>query len=217
MAKVTLYNQQAENVGEVTVSDKIFNLKVNEGLVHQAMVTQLANQRQVLAHTKIRSEVRGGGKKPWKQKGTGRARSGSTRSPIWIGGGVTFGPLKERNFSKKINKKMKQQAIFMSLADKLTQKQLVVVDNLAVTEYKTKSVAGIMRGFESKVLELPAKTKRSWVVIVDQKEPFVMTSGRNLVGVEMITLDNINLVSLLSARSILITKDAVTKLETRLK
>ena len=100
--KIKVYNQKVEEAGEMKLSDKIFNVEANNALLHQAMVAQMSNERQVLAHTKSRSEVRGGGKKPWKQKGTGRARAGSSRSPIWIGGGVTFGPTKERNFSKNI-------------------------------------------------------------------------------------------------------------------
>ena len=109
MLKAEIYNQKGEKVGDLKLSDKIFDVKVNESLVHQAAVTQMGNERQVLAHTKQRAEVRGGGKKPWKQKGTGRARAGSTRSPIWIGGGVTFGPTKNRNFSKNINKKRSEE------------------------------------------------------------------------------------------------------------
>ncbi|MCK4554466.1 50S ribosomal protein L4, partial [Candidatus Parcubacteria bacterium] len=114
---VKIYNQKAEAVGDIKLSDKVFGVKANEPLVHQAMVAQMSNERQVLAHTKDRSEVRGGGRKPWKQKGTGRARAGSIRSPIWKGGGVTFGPRKDRNFSKNINKKMKQNAMLMVLSD----------------------------------------------------------------------------------------------------
>ena len=103
--KVKLYNQKAEAIGEEKLSDKIFNIELNEALVHQAAVTQMSNERQVLAHTKTRGEVRGGGRKPWRQKGTGRARAGSNRSPIWIGGGVTFGPSNERNFKRKLTRK----------------------------------------------------------------------------------------------------------------
>ncbi|MFA5420997.1 MAG: 50S ribosomal protein L4, partial [Patescibacteria group bacterium] len=103
--KINVYNQEAKVVGEVKLSDKVFALEANSDLIHQALVAQMSNERQVLAHTKTKAEVRGGGKKPWKQKGTGRARAGSSRSPIWVGGGVTFGPRKDRNFTKKINKK----------------------------------------------------------------------------------------------------------------
>jgi len=128
--KIKVYNQTAEFVHDLEVSEKIFGVKSNPELLHQAVVTQMGNERQVLADTKDRSEVRGGGKKPWKQKGTGRARVGSSRSPIWTGGGVTFGPTSDRNFSKKINKKMKQKAIFMALSDKLAGGTLVILDEL---------------------------------------------------------------------------------------
>ena len=124
--KTNIYNQNAEIIGEVNLSEKVFAVKVNEDLVHQAMVTQSANERQVLAHTKTKAEVSGGGKKPWKQKGTGRARAGSSRSPIWIGGGVTFGPRKDRNFSKKINKKMNQTIILIPRSDILGGKSFIL-------------------------------------------------------------------------------------------
>ena len=152
MSKVNIYNQKAETVGELELDAKVFAVKPNEALVHQAVVAQLANERQVLAHTKDRSEVRGGGKKPWRQKGTGRARQGSIRSPQWIGGGIVFGPLKTRNFSLKINKKMKQKAMFMALSDKLASNDLIVLDNLEMKESKTKAFDLILTNLEKKYL-----------------------------------------------------------------
>src|SRR3989339_389516 len=131
--EVKIYNQKAEETGNLTLKDKVFGVKLNETLVHQAAVTQAANNRQVLAHTKTRAEVRGGGKKPWKQKGTGRARAGSSRSPIWIGGGVTFGPLKERNFKKDINKKMKQKAMFMVISDRVASEAMAILDEVKMS------------------------------------------------------------------------------------
>ena len=151
MIKIKIYNQKAEAVGEMQLSSKVFGVPVNEALVHQAVVTQMANERQVIAHTKDRSEVRGGGRKPWKQKGTGRARHGSSRSPIWIGGGVTFGPRNERNFKMRLNKKMKQNALLMALSDKAATGNLLALDKLEMAEFKTKIFNQIMNAFENLV------------------------------------------------------------------
>src|SRR3989338_2325431 len=149
--QTNLYNQIGDVVGQIELPDEVFGLKINQDLLHQAVVAQLGNSRQVLAHTKDRSEVRGGGKKPWRPKGTGRARQGSIRSPQWIGGGIVFGPLKTRNFSLKINKKMKQKAMFMALSDKLASNDLIVLDNLEMKESKTKAFDLILTNLEKKV------------------------------------------------------------------
>jgi large subunit ribosomal protein L4 len=182
--------------------------------LHQAVVAQMANGRQVLADTKDRSEVRGGGKKPWKQKGTGRARAGSSRSPIWIGGGVTFGPTSDRNFSKKINKKMKQKAIMMALSDKITSASLVVLDALTMADYKTKDFDKILTAIEDKVL---ANKRRNILIINDGKDEKVRYSAQNLKGVEIINLENINVVDLLKFKNLLLTETAVKTLEERYK
>src|SRR3989344_1515557 len=147
--KTELYNQSGELMGNVELPDKIFGVAMNEDLVRQVLEAQSANSRRVIAHTKDRSEVRGGGKKPWKQKGTGRARHASIRSPIWKGGGVTFGPTKERNFKKKINKKMARKALFMALSSKVKDKQLFVLDNIILENPKTKEMAVILKNFSS--------------------------------------------------------------------
>lgn len=218
--KIRVYNQKAEEAGEIKLSDKVFNVKTNEVLVHQAMVAQMSNERQVLAHTKSRSEVRGGGKKPWKQKGTGRARAGSSRSPIWIGGGVTFGPTKERNFSKNINKKMKQKAMFMVLSDRVATNNFAVLDQLSVEEFKTKEIDVFVKKLEKKALKDSVtktkeekKIKRSVLLVNDKKDEKLKCSGRNLVGLKIINLENINILDLLSYRNLVITKKAVDKLE----
>lgn len=232
--KIKIYNQKAEEVGEMSLAPEVFGVKPNEALLYQAVVTQQANERQVLAHTKDRSEVRGGGRKPWRQKGTGRARAGSIRSPLWIGGGVTFGPTKDRNFKKKINKKMKQKAILMALSDRVAAKSLVVLDKLVMEEFKTKKFDEVLKSIEEKVLKnLIAETnndksekkeekkkqnsKRSILVINDQKDEKVKYSGRNLVGVKIINLDNINVVDLLKYRNLILTKAGVEKLMERYK
>lgn len=215
MTKIKIYNQQAEAVGEEEFSDKVFGVKIRPELIHQAVVTQLANERQVLAHTKDRSEVRGGGRKPWRQKGTGRARAGSTRSPIWIGGGVTFGPTKDRNFSKKINKKMRKQAILMALSDKFSSESLAVLDKLEIGEFKTRKFNEVIGNLEKKVFgnEAGKSTKRSFLVILDKRDEKTHSSGRNLAGVGVINLDNINLVDILKYRNLVLTVDGAKKLE----
>src|SRR5680860_134124 len=175
--KVKVYNQAAEIVKDLELSEKIFALKPNEELLHQAIVAQQANSRQVLAHTKDRSEVAGSGKKPWKQKGTGRARVGSVRSPIWIGGGVTFGPRKDRNFKQKINQKMKQKAMFIALSDRFGSKSLAVVDGFKLPEYKTKAISNILTTFEKKIFNTD---RRSLLIISDNKDDMLKYSVRNL-------------------------------------
>jgi large subunit ribosomal protein L4 len=212
--KIKVYNQKAEEAGEIKLSDKIFKIEVNEALVHQAMVAQMSNERQVLAHTKSRSEVRGGGKKPWRQKGTGRARAGSSRSPIWIGGGVTFGPKKDRNFSKNINKKMKQKAIFMVLSDRLLSNKLAIIEKIDIKEYKTKDIDKTIKNFEEKVIkEDIKKNKRSVLLINDKKDDKIKYSSRNLEGLKTINTENINILDLLKYRNLVITKKTIEKLE----
>ncbi len=145
MIKLDIYNQKGEKTGSVELSEKVFGVKINDNLVHQAVVAQRANTRQVLAHTKGRAEVRGGGRKPWRQKGTGRARAGSSRSPIWIGGGITFGPTKERNFKKDINKKMKQKAVLMAISDRVKNNAMFVFEDLKMKDFKTKDFNKILK------------------------------------------------------------------------
>lgn len=204
--KIKVYNQSVEAVKDLELADKIFGVEANNELLHQAVITQMANTRQVLAHTKDRSEVSGGGKKPWKQKGTGRARVGSSRSPIWIGGGVTFGPTKNRNFKKKINQKMKQKALFMAFSDKFATNSLLILDSLEFTEYKTKKFNTLLTALEKNVLN---NTRRDILVINEAKEEKAKYSGRNLKGVKIINLENINLVDLLNYKNLLLTESVV--------
>lgn len=226
--KVKLYNQKAEVVGELELASNIFDVKMNEALVHQAMVAQNANERQVLAHTKGRSEVRGGGKKPWKQKGTGRARVGSSRSPIWKGGGVTFGPTKDRNFKKDINKKMKQKALFCILSDKLKNDAIVVMDKIDIAEYKTKLMNKVIVNFETNIWkegmvsdnnekgESKVKAKKRSVLVINKNNTTeAKGSTKNLVGVELINSENIDIVNLLKFRKLIVTQDAIKALEER--
>ena len=242
--KVNIYNQKAEPVGELKLSDQVFGVKANKSLVHQAVVAQMGNERQVLAHTKDRSEVRGGGRKPWRQKGTGRARAGSIRSPIWKGGGVTFGPAKDRNFKKNINQKMRQKAMLMALSDRVAGNNLIVLDKLAMPEFKTKTFEAMLKALEknifpagqgilqqsqdkpnsrqpqnseSKSRKNSSKASRSILIINDKKDNKVKYSGRNLTGVKIINLDNINILDLLRHRHVIITKAGAKKLEERYK
>jgi len=210
--KIKVYNQSGTAVKDLELNEKIFGVKSNSELLHQAVVAQGANERQVLAHTKDRSEVRGGGKKPWKQKGTGRARAGSSRSPLWSGGGVVFGPRNDRNFKVKINQKMKQAAIFMALSDKLLSKTLVVLDELKMADYKTKQFAAILSALENKVLN---DSRRDLLILNEGQEEKVKMSARNLAGVKIINLENINLLDLLNYKNLLMTESAVKTLTGR--
>jgi large subunit ribosomal protein L4 len=210
MIKYQVYNQQGEAVGEKSLSDKVFGLQPKADLLHQAAVAQRANARQVLAHTKDRSEVRGGGKKPWRQKGTGRARVGSSRSPIWRGGGVTFGPTNARNFGKDLNKKMRQQAMLMALSDKVASKQLVIVDKWELAEAKTKALNLLLTGLEKKVLG--GKVKRSWLII-HRQDGKLNLAARNLAYTKIINLDNINLLDILNLKYLLVSADVIDALE----
>ncbi len=214
---IKTYNQKAEAVGEKKISEKVFALKVNEALIHQAVVAQSSNERQVLAHTKDRSEVRGGGRKPWSQKGTGRARAGSNRSPIWKGGGVTFGPTKDRNFKKSINKKMKRNALCMVLSDRVSNKRMFILDKLELSNFKTKEVDGILQGFEKKVIknnkDAKKKIKRSFLIINDSSDEKVKYATRNLVGVKMLNINNINILDLIRYSNLLITEKSVELIE----
>ena len=212
---IKIYNQKAEIVGDLKLSDKIFAVEANEALVHQAMVAQMGNERQVLAHAKDRSEVRGGGKKPWKQKGTGRARVGSSRSPIWKGGGVTFGPRSERNFKKDINKKMRRKAICMVLSDKTNESKMLVLDKIEIKEFKTKKTDLMLEKLEKKINKdnKDGKIKRSTLIINDKKDEKAKYSFRNISGIKLINLDNINILDLLKYRDLLIGKDCIKEIE----
>ncbi len=224
--KLNVYNQNGEVKGQKELSEKIFGVKASTALINEAVTAQLANERQVLAHTKTRSEVRGGGKKPWRQKGTGRARAGSSRSPLWIGGGIIFGPNSDRNFSKKINKKAKRKAMFMVLSDRAAQNGLAIMENLTLENYQTKVMDGILNNLEEKVfknfkIEEKKKSKdkkvrstgRSILLINDANDQKVINSVRNLTGAKIINLENINVVDLLHHKNLIISAKAIDKLE----
>ncbi len=203
--KVDVYNQQNKKVETIDLPDKIFNVKWNPDLTHQALVVQLANSRQILAHAKDRGEVRGGGKKPWRQKGTGRARHGSIRSPLWKGGGVTFGPTKEKIFAKKINKKMKRSAIFSVLSKKLKDNEIKIIDQFDVGLKKTKDWFGILKNLvdlRSKTLLIPS--------IANKK---IHQAVINIKNIEAISPKSLNVYDLLRNKNIVLEKEAIKEIE----
>lgn len=204
MAKVQVYNTAGQVVKDIELNDAIYNVPTNEGLVHQVVVAQNANARHTLAHTKDRSEVRGGGKKPWRQKGTGRARHGSIRSPLWIGGGVTFGPTKERNFSKKINKKMKRKALFITLSDKVAHEKFVVVDQFGAENIKTKDI-------QAAIEKLPVD--RKVLIVLPQQNEKLWKSVRNLQNVKVILADSLNVVDILAAGTMIVPEASLEVIE----
>lgn len=209
--KTNLYNQQGEILGEIQLPEAIFDLKVKDDVIHQAVVAQLANSRQVLAHTKDRSEVRGGGKKPWRQKGTGRARHGSIRSPLWKGGGVTFGPSKHRNFSKKINKKTRRKAIFMALSGKAQDQKILVFDAINLEDAKTKTLAGVLKVLSGKLME--RKNPPSTLLITPGQETKTQQAISNIKFAKALSAKSLNVADLLSHQIVLLAKDAIPVIE----
>lgn len=205
MPQTKLYNQEGNVIGTADLPDSIFNVTPGQQLVRRAVEAQQQNARVARAHTKTRSEVRGGGRKPWRQKGTGRARHGSIRSPIWIGGGVTFGPRKDRNFSVSLNKKERRKALFMGLTAKVKDDKLVVLDRLSLPSIKTKQFAAILS-------KLPAKN-RSTLVVQPQKDETIMKSARNLPKVSTIAARSLNIVDVLRHEYLLLPQESVKVLE----
>lgn len=205
MLKVDVYNLEGQKVGERDLNPKVFGVAAKESVIHQVVVGLMNNQRQVLAHTKTRGEVSGGGKKPWKQKGTGRARHGSIRSPIWRGGGVTFGPRQDRNFKVKINKKVRQAAFLMGLSDKVKNQSLVLVDNLELAEPKTKMFANVLTKL--------TLAKRKTLVILPKPLFNTYLASRNLPKVQPKNLNEVSLLDILNNQTILTSVETIDKLE----
>ena len=202
MAKVSVYNMEGKEVGTIDLNDAIFGVEVNEHLVHMAVVQQLANNRQGTQKAKTRSEVSGGGRKPWRQKGTGHARQGSTRSPQWTGGGVVFAPT-PRDYSFKLNKKEKRAALKSALSSRVADGKLIVVDELKFDEIKTKKFAAVMENLKvSKAL-----------VVLDKMDENVILSARNIPDVNTAQVGNINVYDILKGDTLVLTKDAVAKIE----
>ena len=203
MPKVDVYNMQGKKVSDVELSEAVFGIKPNETVVHSVLVNYLANQRQGTQSTKTRAEVRGGGKKPWRQKGTGRARQGSIRAPQWIKGGIALGP-KPRSYTYRVNKKEKQLAIKSLLSAKVLDNELTVVDKLEVKEPKTKVMAKALTDL---------KVEGKALIILADKNENVLLSSRNIEGVKTIELNTINVFDLLNCNKLILPLDTVKKLE----
>lgn len=202
MANVKVYNKVGAEVGSMELNDSIFAVEVNEHLMHLAVVAQLANKRQGTQSAKTRAEVSGGGRKPWRQKGTGHARQGSTRSPQWTGGGVVFAP-KPRDYSVKMNKKEKAGAIKSALTSRVVEEKIFVMEDLNFDEIKTKQVKAVLDGL---------KIEKALIVTADKDEKVIL-SARNLAEVRTVTSNAINVYDILKYNNLVITKDAVAKIE----
>ena len=202
MAKVSVYNMEGKEVGTAELNDSIFGVEINEHLVHMAVLQQLANNRQGTQKAKTRSEVSGGGRKPWRQKGTGHARQGSIRAPQWKGGGVVFAPV-PRDYSFKLNKKEKRAALKSVLTDKVLNGNLVVVDELKLDEIKTKKFTEVMNNL---------KVSSGLVVIAENNENIVL-SARNVADIDTTLVNTINVYDVLNAKTLVLTKESVAKIE----
>ncbi len=202
MPKVDLLNKEGKKVGNIELSDEIFNVEVNEDVMHEVVLNYLANQRQGTQSTKTRSEVTGGGKKPWKQKGTGRARQGSIRAPQWIKGGIALGP-KPRSYKYTLNKKVKRLALKSALTTKVLENKLIVLDSLDFDEIKTKNMATILENL---------KVEKALVVLAE-KNVNVQASTRNIPNVKSALVNTINTYDILKYDTFVVTKDAVEKIE----
>ena len=203
MANVSVYNMEGKEVGKLDLSDAIFGVEVNEHLVHMAVLQQLADKRQGTQKAKTRSEVSGGGRKPWRQKGTGHARQGSIRAPQWKGGGVVFAPV-PRDYSFKMNKKEKRAALKSALTDKAQSNNLIVVDELKFDEIKTKKFAEVMNNLKA--------TRKALVVLADNDKNVVL-SARNLAEANTTLTNTLNVYDIVNAKTLVLTKDAVAKIE----
>jgi len=204
MPKVKLYNTEGKVVGEKSLKADVFGVAVNPTLVHEVMVGLMASARQPLAHTKTRGEVRGGGRKPWKQKGTGRARHGSSRSPIWVGGGITWGPRKERDYTKKINRKSRKQALLMALSDKVANERLVLLEELDSKTGKTKDTVSLLG-------KLPVKGKL--ILVTSGRSDLLSRSVRNLKTVRLLGSGSVGLMDVLKADGLVLTPEAAERFE----
>ncbi len=202
--KVNVFNLEGKSTSELELADGVFNVAVKPEVVHQVYVAHMNNSREPWADTKNRGEVSGGGKKPWPQKGTGRARHGSIRSPLWKGGGVTFGPLSIRNYKAKVNKKMNRLAIKMCLTDKAKDNALYVLENFDLAEAKTKLFAAVLK-------KLPLKQK-TFLVITPMADQKIVLSSRNLPKVTTLPAGTINVPELLGKQAIITSKDGIAKL-----
>jgi len=202
MANVSVFNMEGKEVGTLELNDAVFGVEIKEHLIHAAVLQQLANNRQGTQKAKTRSEVSGGGKKPWRQKGTGHARQGSTRSPQWTGGGVVFAPV-PRDYSFKLNKKEKRAALKSVLTDKVQNNALVVLDELKLDEIKTKNFVAVMNNLKVE----------SGLVVLAENTKNVVKSAKNVESVDTTIVSAINVYDVLNAKKLVVTKDALAKIE----
>lgn len=203
MPKVDLYNMKGEVVGDIQLSDNVFGADINKDALHAVVVNQLANKRQGTQSTKTKSEVRGGGRKPWRQKGTGRARQGSIRSAQWIKGGIVLGP-KPRSYRYTLPKKVKRIALKSALTSKVSANEILVLDNLALEAIKTKAMVGVLNSL---------KVDSSALIVIDSKNENIVKSARNIPGVKTAFVNTINVFDILKYDKFIITKEAVEKVE----
>ena len=202
MANVAVYNMEGKEVGKLDLNDAVFGVEVNEHLVHTAVLQQLANNRQGTQKAKTRSEVRGGGRNPWRQKGTGHARQGSTRAPQWTGGGVVFAPV-PRDYAFKINKKEKRAALKSALSSRVQENKLIVVDELKLDEIKTKQFAQVMKNLNVEKA----------LVVINENDQNVVLSARNIADVKTALTNTINVYDILKYNTVVVTKAAVATIE----
>ena len=202
MANVVVYNMDGKEVGTIELNDAVFGVEVNEHLVHMAVVQQLANKRQGTQKAKTRSEVSGGGRKPWRQKGTGHARQGSIRAPQWAGGGMVFAPV-PRDYSFKLNKKEKRAALKSALTSKVQGNSLIVVDELKFDEIKTKNFVNVMNNLKV----------QKGLVVIPENDANVVMSARNVAEIDTTLVNTINVYDVMKAKTVVLTKDAVAKIE----
>lgn len=213
-----VYNQKGQESGKIKLSEKAFGLPWNADLVHQVVVSMMSSARDPIAHTKTRGEVSGGGKKPWQQKGTGRARHGSTRSPIWVGGGIAHGPRNDKNFARKVNRKAKTKALFTLLSKKFKDGEILFIDSLKFTEPKAKNAKSILntfagiKGFE----KFSTKPKNLAILAIDKKYPEITKSFKNFGNISLEEFRNINPVSVLNHKYLVIV-DPKESLKTLIK
>ena len=202
MANVSVFNMEGKEVGTMELNDAVFGVEVNEHLVHMAVVAQLANKRQGTQKAKTRSEVSGGGRKPWRQKGTGHARQGSTRAPQWTGGGVVFAPV-PRDYTIRLNKKEKRLALKSALTSRLQENKLIVVDELKFDEIKTKNFVNVMNNLKADKA----------LVVLNENDANVVMSARNIPTVKTALTNTINVYDILKYNTLILTKDAVATIE----
>ena len=210
--KTPTYNSQLEKTGEADLSPAIFEVAPEVELIQQAVRTQLANARETISNTKTRGDVSGGGKKPWKQKGTGRARAGSTRGPIWRHGGVALGPTTDRNWSLKMNKKQWRKALYMVLSDKAASSSFIVFSELAVPTAKTKDMVALLKGIGEKVAK-GKKAARSFLFVLPKLDANVARSSSNLKSAKVISANSLNVVDLLKSDAVLVPQASLAIIE----